>query len=116
MACSETSIYLLGPSILSGNSLKSPSASYNDQQERFELGVDFTAEGSQTWAQFTSVNIGRQAAFVIDSKIVSAPTIQGATPAGSPTSITGSFTEETASTLAATLNSGALPIRFTRSN
>lgn len=106
---------MLGPSILSGDNLKSVSASYNDQQERFELNVDFTTEGSQTWAQFTSANIGRQAAFVIDSSVVSAPVIQGAT-AGSSTSISGSFTEDTASTLAATLNSGALPVRFTQSN
>ncbi|MDP1045024.1 hypothetical protein Q6332_28610, partial [Klebsiella pneumoniae] len=58
---------------------------------------------------------GKQAAFTLDSKVVSAPTIQGATPAGSATSITGSFTAESAKELANTLKYGSLPLSFAAS-
>jgi preprotein translocase subunit SecD len=47
--------------------------------------------------------------------VVSAPQIQGATPAGSATSITGQFTAQGASELANTLKYGSLPLSFASS-
>ena len=70
--------------------------------------------GLHIWADFTAANIGKQAAFVLDSKVVSAPDIQGATPGGR-TSITGQFTERTARELANTLKYGSLPLSFAAS-
>ncbi len=77
--------------------------------------MTFDSEGSTTWAQYTAANIGSQAAFVLDSKVVSAPVIQGATPAGSATSITGQFTNTQATELANTLKYGSLPLSFVAS-
>lgn len=117
VACSQDGayIYLLGPSIIDGQEIADASSVFNSQQSRHEISLSFKTTGSNTWAQFTSANIGKQAAFVLDSKVVSAPTIQGATPAGSATSITGSFTAESAKELANTLKYGSLPLSFAAS-
>ncbi|MFZ2528778.1 MAG: protein translocase subunit SecD [Rhodococcus sp. (in: high G+C Gram-positive bacteria)] len=117
VACSTdgTSVYLLGPSIIDGQQISDASAGFNSQQSRYEVSLTFDSEGSNTWAQFTAANIGQQAAFTLDSKVVSAPVIQGATPAGSATSITGNFTNTQATELANTLKYGSLPLSFVAS-
>ncbi|AQA21576.1 translocase subunit SecD domain protein [Rhodococcus sp. MTM3W5.2] len=48
------------------------------------MSLTFKSSGSTTWAQFTAANIGKQAAFTLDSKVVSAPVVQGATPRAAP--------------------------------
>lgn len=117
VACSTdgTAIYLLGPSIIDGQQIQDATSGFNPQQSRYEVSLSFDSEGSTTWAQYTSANIGAQAAFVLDSKVVSAPVIQGATPAGSATSITGQFNATSASELANTLKYGSLPLSFVAS-
>ncbi|WP_072814730.1 protein translocase subunit SecD [Rhodococcus zopfii] len=117
VACSTdgTSVYLLGPSIIDGQQITDATAGFNSQQSRYEVSLTFDSEGSNTWAQFTAANIGQQAAFTLDSKVVSAPVIQGATPAGSATSITGNFTNTQATELANTLKYGSLPLSFVAS-
>ncbi|MDV8008082.1 protein translocase subunit SecD [Rhodococcus sp. IEGM 1318] len=117
VACSQDglNIYLLGPSIIDGQEIADASSVFNSQQSRHEISLSFKTTGSNTWAAFTSANIGKQAAFTLDSKVVSAPTIQGATPAGSATSITGSFTADSAKELANTLKYGSLPLSFAAS-
>ncbi|MDI9915857.1 protein translocase subunit SecD [Rhodococcus sp. IEGM 1379] len=117
VACSQdgSTIYLLGPAIIDGQEIADASSVFNSQQSRHEISLSFKTTGSNTWAQFTSANIGKQAAFTLDSKVVSAPTIQGATPAGSATSITGSFTADSAKELANTLKYGSLPLSFAAS-
>ncbi|WP_241384422.1 protein translocase subunit SecD [Rhodococcus sp. CH91] len=117
VACSTdgTAIYLLGPSIIDGQQIEDATSGFNQQQSRYEVSLTFDTEGSNTWAQYTAANIGQQAAFVLDSKVVSAPVIQGATPAGSATSITGQFTNTQAAELANTLKYGSLPLSFVAS-
>ncbi|UTT50352.1 protein translocase subunit SecD [Rhodococcus gordoniae] len=117
VACSTdgTAIYLLGPSIIDGQQIEDATSGFNQQQSRYEVSLTFDSEGSNTWAQFTAANIGQQAAFVLDSKVVSAPVIQGATPASSATSITGQFTNTQAAELANTLKYGSLPLSFVAS-
>lgn len=117
VACSTdgTGIYLLGPSIIDGQQIDDATSGFNQQQSRYEVSLTFDSAGSTTWAQYTAANIGSQAAFVLDSKVVSAPVIQGATPAGSATSITGQFTNTQATELANTLKYGSLPLSFVAS-
>ena len=117
VACSTdgTAVYLLAPSIIDGQQISDATSGFNTQQSRHEVSLSFDSEGSNTWAQFTAENIGSQAAFTLDSKVVSAPQIQGATPAGSATSITGQFTAQGASELANTLKYGSLPLSFASS-
>lgn len=114
-AVEGTHVDLLGPSIIDGQEIADASSGFNAQQSRHEVSLTFKSQGSDTWAKFTRENIGKQAAFTLDSKVVSDPVIQGATPAGSSTSITGSFTASSAKDLANTLKYGSLPLSFASS-
>lgn len=92
----------------------------NVQTGQMEISFAFTQDGehngSQTWSQLTSDMMGKQIAITLDSQIISAPVIQGATPVGSATSITGQFTQEEAENLANNLRYGALPLSFAGEN
>ncbi|MDH6284247.1 preprotein translocase subunit SecD [Rhodococcus sp. LBL1] len=117
VACSTdgSAVYVLAPSIIDGQEIADASSGFNAQQSRYEVSLSFKSDGSSTWAQFTSSNIGKQAAFTLDSKVVSAPVVQGATPVGSSTSITGQFNQTQAKELANTLKYGSLPLSFSAS-
>ncbi|WP_301924644.1 protein translocase subunit SecD [Corynebacterium glaucum] len=92
----------------------------NLQTSQMEISFAFSQNGehngSQTWAALTSSMIGQQIAITLDSQVISAPVIQGATPVGSATSITGQFTQEEAEALANNLRYGALPLSFAGEN
>lgn len=117
VACDSTSaaVYLLQPSIIDGQNITDAKSGYDGQQARNVVSLSFNSSAGNTWAEFTANNIGKQAAFVLDSQVVSAPVIQGATPAGSQTQITGQFTAQQASDLANTLKYGSLPLSFASS-
>ncbi|SDL75882.1 preprotein translocase subunit SecD [Corynebacterium mycetoides] len=104
---------------LTGNEIDTSRAitgGYNPQTSQMEISFAFSQDGepngSQAWAQLTSNMIGQQVAITLDSQVISAPVIQGATPVGSATSITGQFTQEEATALANNLRYGALPLSF----
>ncbi|OFT61373.1 protein translocase subunit SecD [Corynebacterium sp. HMSC05E07] len=92
----------------------------NPQTGQMEIGFAFKTgtgpNGSQTWADLTQEYLKKQVAITLDSAVISAPVIQGATPVGSATSITGDFTQEEAQNLANNLRYGALPLSFTGAN
>lgn len=96
------------------------SGGLNPQTGQMEIGFSFkTGEGpsgSQTWADLTAAYLQKQVAITLDSAILSAPVIQGMTPYGSATSITGDFTPEEAQSLANNLRYGALPLSFVGEN
>ena len=93
---------------------------YNPQSSQMEISFAFSqngdVNGSSTWAALTSEMIGKQIAITLDSQVISAPQIQGATPVGSATAITGDFTQEEAEGLANNLRYGALPLSFAGEN
>ncbi|MGP5298538.1 protein translocase subunit SecD [Corynebacterium variabile] len=72
--------------------------------------------GSETWADLTNQYLNQQIAITLDSQVLSAPTIQSATPVGQGTQITGDFSEKEAKDLANNLKYGALPLSFTGEN
>ena len=92
----------------------------NPQTGQMEIGFAFKTgtgpNGSQTWATLTQENLHKQVAITLDSAVISAPVIQGPTPVGSATSITGDFSQEEAQSLANNLRYGALPLSFTGAN
>src|SRR5699024_6546741 len=59
---------------------------------------------------------GKQAAFVLDTEVLSAPQIIGHTPEGSNTSVTGQFTLAEAKELGNQLKYGSLPLSFEQSD
>jgi preprotein translocase subunit SecD len=110
ITCDDQGVkYRLGPSIIAGREISETTSYFDDKWAKDVVTLTFTDTGSQTWATFTRENIGHRAAFTLDTRVISAPTIQSATPVGSPTQISGNFTAEEAHALATNLKYGSLP-------
>jgi len=94
--------------IMTGKELKSVNVSAD---QLGQPGIDFilSPEGTTIFAQHTAANVGRILAITLDKRVVSAPRIQGAIPDGQG-QISGSFTPDSANTLAVQLRYGSLPI------
>ena len=108
---------------LTGNEIDTQSpiqGGLNGQTGQMEISFAFKTgdgpNGSQTWSTLTQEYLQKRVAITLDSAVISAPVIQGATPVGSATSITGDFTQEEAQNLANNLRYGALPLSFTGAN
>ncbi|MDK8881702.1 protein translocase subunit SecD [Corynebacterium striatum] len=108
---------------LTGNEIdtnKPINGGLNPQTGQMEISFAFKTgdgpNGSETWSKVTQQNLKKQVAITLDSAVISAPVIQGATPVGSATSITGDFSQEEATSLTNNLKYGALPLSFTGSN
>lgn len=121
IACSPTGTekYLLGPVELDGSSISDASFGMNSQSQ-WAVNVVFDGEGTKVFADvskrlyaFTQAGTTpqNQFAFVLDGAVISAPSMNGVISDGKP-QITGSFTQESAKTLADQLKYGALPLSF----
>ncbi|HEX8760689.1 MAG TPA: protein translocase subunit SecD [Pseudonocardiaceae bacterium] len=108
----RTAKYLLGPAFLSGEQVANASAGLNPDGTGYEVRLNFNRQGEDVWAQYTANHVGEQAAFLLDTEVVSAPQINGAIPPGQQTSITGRFTQAEAQNLANALKYGSLPLSF----
>ncbi|HWD03030.1 MAG TPA: protein translocase subunit SecD [Amycolatopsis sp.] len=107
--------YVLGPEFLPGTEISNATSGFDQQRGQWVVDLTFKSAGSKTWGDFTSANVGSQAAFVLDTNVVSAPTIQGAILGGN-TQITGQFTQSEAKDLANVLKYGSLPLSFDSSD
>ncbi|MGH3853555.1 MAG: protein translocase subunit SecD [Pseudonocardiaceae bacterium] len=108
----HTAKYLLGPAFLSGEQIASASAGPNQSGTGYEVQLRFKRQGEDIWGKYTANNIGKQSAFTLDGDVVSAPQIEAAILPGQQTSITGSFTQTEAQSLANVLKYGSLPLSF----
>ena len=106
--------YILSPAFLKGSDIADAKSSIAQGGVGFEVQLTFTSGGSDIWGKYTSENVGKQAAFVLDSRVVSAPRINSPITGG-VTSITGKFSQPEAQDLANTLKYGSLPLSFDRS-
>ncbi|WP_422747784.1 protein translocase subunit SecD [Mycobacterium sp. WMMD1722] len=104
-------VYLLDKSIISGEQIQNATSGLQQQRGEYVVDLEFKGDAANTWADFTAANVGTQTAFVLDSKVVSAPEIQEAIPGGR-TQITGRFTQQSAAELANVLKYGSLPLSF----
>jgi len=113
VTCSQDgeTVYLLNKSIISGEQIANATSGLDQQRGQYIVDLEFKPDATQTWADFTAANVGTQTAFVLDSKVVSAPQIQEAIPGGR-TQITGQFTADQARELANVLKYGSLPLSF----
>jgi preprotein translocase subunit SecD len=112
--------YLLGAVGLNGSHLKSASAQFvsassstTATQTGWEVVFTLDKIGTTQFAALTTRLVGKQLAIVLDSVVVSAPTVQSAITGGTG-QITGNFSESQAKDLAVVLSSGALPVELTR--
>ncbi|HEX2283279.1 MAG TPA: protein translocase subunit SecD, partial [Mycobacterium sp.] len=113
ITCSQDGkeVYLLDKSIISGEQIEDATSGLDQQRGEYVVDLQFKGDASKTWADFTAANVGTQTAFVLDSKVVSAPQINEAIPGGR-TQITGQFTQDSARELANVLKYGSLPLSF----
>ncbi|MFJ9787552.1 protein translocase subunit SecD [Amycolatopsis sp. NPDC101161] len=117
VACGDhnTYKYLLEPEFLPGTEIADANSTYNTQNGQWVVNLSFKSEGTKIWADFTSKNVNQQAAFVLDTQVVSAPNIQVAILDGN-TQITGKFTQAEAKDLSDILKYGSLPLSFASSD
>ncbi|RPJ28652.1 MAG: protein translocase subunit SecD [Chloroflexi bacterium] len=94
--------------IMTGKELRSVNVGV-DPQGKPAIDFALSSEGATVFAQHTAANIGKILAITLDKRVVSAPGIEGAIPDGQG-QISGSFTAESANTLAVQLRYGSLPI------
>ena len=76
----------------------------------YAVALKMNSEGAQQWAQLTENNIGKPLAVVLDGVVYSAPMVNSKIEGGFST-ITGNFTKDEAKEMAASLNSGQLPLK-----
>jgi preprotein translocase subunit SecD len=117
VACGDhdTYKYLLEPEFLPGTEIADSTSGYDQQRGQWVVNLSFKGEGTKIWADFTSKNTGQQAAFVLDTQVVSAPNIQVAIVDGN-TQITGKFSQSEAKDLSDILKYGSLPLSFASSD
>jgi preprotein translocase subunit SecD len=119
VACGQPGVdnakYILGASFLDGTEISDANSGVNPNGAGFVVNLTLKSHGSSVWANYTAQNIGKQAAFVLDGQVVSAPTIDEAIPGGN-TMISGNFSQQQATDLANVLKYGSLPLAFDSSN
>ncbi len=96
--------------VMTGDQLQSVGAT-QDQLGAYIIQFDLKSEGARIFADFTSRNINKTLAIVLDKRVISAPSINNAITEGSGI-IQGNFTYESANELAVQMRYGALPIPF----
>jgi preprotein translocase subunit SecD len=94
--------------VMTGAALTNVNVVQNETGQ-YQVAFELNSEAAKTFGNFTSQNIGRVLAIVLDKKIISAPRIDSAITEGSGV-ITGNFTLESANALAVQLRYGSLPI------
>ena len=97
--------------IMTGKDLKSVAVD-SPISGTYQINFELTTEGSQIFGDYTSNNVGKILAIVLDNKVISTPRINSAITEGSGT-IQGSFTYDEANQLAVQLRYGSLPIPLT---
>lgn len=98
-------------SIMTGAVVKSASVGQDPTSGKIEVNVTMDSEGSKTWGDYTTANVGKQIAIVLDGVVKSAPVVNEPITGGQ-TAISGSFTPEEAKSLATVLQTGALPVKL----
>ncbi|MCU1645538.1 MAG: Protein translocase subunit SecD [Nocardia sp.] len=109
-------VYLLDKSRLDGQEIKDASGVFEQKESKWVVNVDFKSGGADTWGKLTTEFYNKQLAFVLDTKVVSAPVVQQGGQYGGSTSISGTgINKSTAQELGNTLKYGSLPLSFATS-
>lgn len=112
LACDqeEQTVYLLDSAELESADIDS--AGVHDVDGSRTVEVTLTPAGSEIIADYTTSHVGAQLAYVLDGVVITAPVVSA--PIQTPTLVvSGSFSEETAGAIAASLNFAALQLSLT---
>jgi preprotein translocase subunit SecD len=94
---------------IKGDQLTNAQQEFDQQTNQPIVSITFNTEGGAKFAKLTSENVGKPFAIILDGKVLSAPNINEAILGGSAR-ISGSFSVQSANSLAISLRSGALPV------
>lgn len=94
-----TTKYLLGPVFLDGREVAAATVGRDQSGTGYVVDLTFRSAGAATWAAYTAAHVGQTVAVVVDTAVVSAPTVNQAIPGGK-TQISGNFTRAQAQQLA----------------
>ncbi|MBR2601151.1 MAG: protein translocase subunit SecD [Clostridia bacterium] len=100
-----------GETFMTGDMVKT--ATYYYSEGDHQVAFSLTDEGSKLFGEVTSANIGRRIAIYLDGEELIAPTVENAITNGSGV-INGMGSAERATTIAAKIQSGALPLELTQ--
>jgi len=100
-----------GETFMTGEMVKKATYAYSEGEH--QIAFQLNDEGTKLFGEMTSANIGRTIAIVLDGEQLIAPTVQSAITNGSGV-ITGMGTAERATSIAAKIQSGALPLELTQ--
>ncbi|MFH6687370.1 protein translocase subunit SecD [Cellulosimicrobium funkei] len=123
VSCADdgTAKYILGPVEIEGTDISNASSGLRVGQNgvvtnEWVVNIEFDSEGTKAFRDVTTrlttlPSPQNQFAMVLDGLVISAPVSQVAIPDGKA-EISGSFTRDSAATLANQLNFGSLPLTF----
>ncbi|MGJ5818660.1 protein translocase subunit SecD [Paludibaculum fermentans] len=107
-AANEQAWYLLSRSpVITGRDLRDAKPMPGENPGQWDTSFVLTQDAAQRFQRFTSANIGKQLAIVLDNSVISAPRIDSAI--SDQGRIMGAADQQTASDLALNLRSGSLP-------
>ena len=95
--------------IISGDQLIDARQEFEPQTNEPQVAITFNSQGGRRFARTTQENVGKPFAIILDNQVISAPNINEPI-LGGRASISGSFTVESANSLAIALRSGKLPV------
>jgi preprotein translocase subunit SecD len=95
--------------VMTGADLKSVSVSNSSVGTSYAVNFVLSDSGAKIFKDYTTANVGKYLAIVLDKKIISAPQIHSAITEGNG-EISGGFTYQSANDLAVQLRYGSLPI------
>ena len=95
--------------IITGDMISDACQTFDQQDGRPVVAISFDGNGTRRFARVTQENTGKPFAIILDNVVLSAPRIDEPILGGSA-QIRGSFTVDTANSLAISLKSGSLPV------
>ncbi|MEO0729032.1 MAG: protein translocase subunit SecD, partial [Pseudomonadota bacterium] len=105
--------YLLrAASVVQGDDLVDAQPAFDQRTNEPIISFRFNQNGARRFGRWTSQNVGRPFAIVLDGQVLSAPVVREPILGGSG-QISGGFTPTDANELAVSLKSGALPAKLT---
>ena len=107
----EQSYLLKEEPVVQGDDLVDSRPGFSSQNGQPVINFRFNQRGALKFGKFTTENVTRPFAIVLDDKVLSAPRINEPITGGTG-QISGSFTVESANKLAVQLRSGALPAKL----
>jgi preprotein translocase subunit SecD len=96
-------------SVMTGATLDTVTVQAGTLAGSYQIAFSLKPSGTKVFGDYTSANVGKYLAIVLDKKVISAPVIKSAITDGQGV-IEGGFTSETANALAVQLRYGSLPV------